>query len=276
MIIKELLIKSNRILKENNVDDWALKTRILLSKLINKNKEYLIIHQEEEISSDIEKMFWLQIDALNNNVPIQYIIKEQEFMGINFYVDENVLIPQPDTEVLVEEVISKIKSNDKVLDLCTGSGAIGVSIAKKISNISVDLLDISEKALKIAEKNAQKNNVNVNIIQSNLFENVRNKYNIIVSNPPYIESETIKTLSEEVRKEPLIALDGGQDGLDFYRIIAKNSKNFLKDEGILALEIGYNQKENVIEILKNAGYINIYSKKDYGNNDRIVIAMKGE
>lgn len=276
MIIKELLNKGNKILKENNIEEYSLKSRILLSKLINQNKEYLMIYQDKEIDSEIEEKFWFQINGLKNNVPIQYIIKEQEFMGLSFYVDENVLIPQPDTEILVEEVLLKIKSNDKVLDLCTGSGAIGISIAKKINDISVDLLDISEKALEIAKKNSVKNKVNVNIIHSNLFEKVQSKYNIIVSNPPYIETNIIKTLSPEVQKEPLIALDGGEDGLDFYRIIADRARNYLEKDGILALEIGYNQKTNVINILEKYGYKNIYSKKDYGNNDRIIIGMRGE
>lgn len=276
MTIKELINKANKTLDENNIEECYLKTRILLSKLLNQSKEYLVIYQDKEVESEIEEKFWFQINKLKNNIPIQYIINEQEFMGINFFVDENVLIPQPDTEVLVEEVLLKIKCNDKILDLCTGSGAIGISIAKKANNVSVDLLDISEKALEVAKKNAQKNNVNVNIIHSNLFNEVKSKYNIIVSNPPYIESQVIKNLSLEVQKEPVIALDGGEDGLDFYRIIANKASNFLEKDGILALEIGYNQKIAVKKILEKYGYKNIYSKKDYGNNDRIILAMRGE
>lgn len=276
MKIKEILLKSNIILKENNIEDSIIKTRILLSYLLNKNKEYLLIHDEEEIPKEIEEKFFSNLEKLKNNYPIQYIINKQEFMGFEFFVNENVLIPQPDTEILVEEVISIINKENKILDLCTGSGAIGISIGKIKSNMQIYLSDISDKALVVASKNSEKLEVKTNIIKSNLFENINEKFDIIVSNPPYIETEVIKNLDKEVQTEPMLALDGGEDGLDFYRKIAKEAKNYLIENGILALEIGYNQKLAVIEILQNEGYKNIYSKRDYGDNDRIVIARKGE
>lgn len=276
MKIKEILLKSNNLLKENNIEDFNIKTRLLLSYLLNKNKEYLIIHDEEEIPKEIEGKFFSCLEKLKNNHPIQYIIKKQEFMGFEFFVNENVLIPQPDTEILVEEILMLINEGNKILDLCTGSGAIGISIAKLKENVQIYLSDISEKALEVAKKNSEKLDVKTNIIKSNLFENINEKFDIIVSNPPYIETEVIKTLHKEVQKEPILALDGGNDGLDFYRQIAKDAKNYLIENGIIALEIGYNQKLAVIKILEKEGYQNIYSKEDYGNNDRIVVARKGE
>lgn len=280
MKIKELIQESKRILKENNINDINLKLRIILSKLLNKPKEYIIIHEDIEIDDRIVQIFFKKIEDLKNNVPIQYIVNNQEFFGLDFYVDENVLIPQPDTEILVEETINLIQKMEnipnkklKILDLCTGSGAIGISIAKNVEKSIVYASDISENALEIAKKNAMTNNIDINFIKSNLFENINEKFNIIVSNPPYIETEVIKTLSEEVRKEPVIALDGGIDGLDFYRKIAAEAKKYLENNGYLALEIGYNQKDTVEEILKQNSYKNIYSKKDFANNDRIVIAQ---
>lgn len=280
MKIKELIQESKRILKENNINDINLKLRIILSKLLNKPKEYIIIHEDIEIDDRIVQIFFKKIEDLKNNVPIQYIVNNQEFFGLDFYVNESVLIPQPDTEILVEETINLIQKMEnipnkklKILDLCTGSGAIGISIAKNVEKSIVYASDISENALEIAKKNAMTNNIDINFIKSNLFENINEKFNIIVSNPPYIETEVIKTLSEEVRKEPVIALDGGIDGLDFYRKIAAEAKKYLENNGYLALEIGYNQKDTVEEILKQNSYKNIYSKKDFANNDRIVIAQ---
>lgn len=276
MKIKEILLKSNKILKENNIEDSIIKTRILLSYLLNKNKEYLLIHNEEEISKEIEEKFFLNLEKIKNNYPIQYITNKQEFMGFEFFVNENVLIPRPDTEILVEEVLDVINKETKILDLCTGSGAIGLSIGKLNENLQIYLSDISEKALEVASKNSERLDVKATIIKSNLFENINTKFDIIVSNPPYIETKTIETLDKSVQKEPNLALDGGEDGLDFYRKIAKDAKKYLAENGILALEIGYNQKLAVIEILQKEGYKNIYSKRDYGNNDRVIVARKGE
>lgn len=279
MKIKNLILRANSILEKSNIENSNLKVKMILSNLLNKTKEHLIIYGEEEISENIIQEFENKLEKLKENMPIQYIINNQEFYGLNFYVDENVLIPQPDTEILVEECISiaknnlkDIKKNIKILDLCTGSGVIGVSLAKNIEESEIILSDISEKALEIARKNVEMNNVKIKIINSDLFKNINEKFDIIVSNPPYIETKTIASLSEEVKKEPILALDGGEDGLDFYRKIAKEARNYLTPCGYLALEIGYNQKDSVEKILKQNNYSNIYSKKDLGGNDRIIIA----
>lgn len=282
MKIKDVLSQGISILKDNNIEDANMKAKIVLADLLGKNKEYLMIHDDDDIKDGLNKIFLKKIERLKNREPLQYVINKQDFMGLELYVDENVLIPQPDTENLVEEVIllsdkkrKYIRDEIKILDLCTGSGAIAISLSKLINKSLVYASDISKKALKIAEENSMKNHANVLFLESDLFDKISKiyKFDIIVSNPPYIESEVIKTLSEEVQKEPILALDGGEDGLDFYRKIAKDAKDYIEKEGYLALEIGYNQRLAVENILKENGYKNIYSRKDLGGNDRIVVGQ---
>ena len=278
MNIKEAIIFGTKYLDENNISESRVKCRILLSNILNVSKEYLIIHDNEILDNKKEMKYKEYLVRLAGNEPIQYIIKKQEFMKMNFYVDENVLIPQPDTEILVEEVIDKFKNNKeklKILDLCTGSGCIAVSIAKYIKNAEVFASDISYKALEIAKLNAKENHVKINFIESDLFENIlENDFDIIVSNPPYIETKIVETLEEEVKKEPILALDGGKDGLDFYRKIILQANQYLKENGILALEIGYNQKEEVIKLLEKQNYKEIYCKKDLAGNDRVIVSRR--
>lgn len=287
MNIKQALEYGIEQLNKNNIESPNLKTRMLLANILNKNKEYLLIHDTEELNISNINKYKEDIQKLANGTPIQYIINKQEFMGLEFYVDKNVLIPQPDTEILVEEVINICKEQNankkiKILDLCTGSGAIGVSIANNIKNCEMTLLDISYDALKIAQRNSvivetigdsQKSNIKT--IQSDLFEKIEEKFDIIVSNPPYIETKTIQTLDKEVQMEPKLALDGGEDGLELYRRIIKEAYKYLNNNGTLALEIGYNQKDKVINLIKASNmYKDIYSKKDLSNNDRIVVCKK--
>jgi len=272
MKVKEILEygKNNLIEKEQPLR----LSKILLKHLLNVTDSYIVINCEKDIENDIFNEFKRNIESLNSGVPFQYITNKQEFMGLNFYVDSNVLIPQPDTEILVEEVINICKENAKILDLCTGSGAIGVSIAKNIENAEITMSDISEKALEIAKKNAKSNDVidKCNFVLSNMFENIQEKFDVIISNPPYIKTEVIKTLDKEVQNEPLIALDGGEDGLYFYKTIAENAYKYLKKDGILALEIGYDQKEEVMKLLELEGrYTYIYCKKDLAENDRVIV-----
>ncbi len=277
MNIKEAIDFGKKYLDEKNIEDGGLKSRIILSKILDLTKENLIIHDSEILSEKQELKYKEYLVRLSSNEPIQYITNYQEFMKLPFYVDNNVLIPQPDTEILVEEVINNCneKQKVKILDICTGSGAIAISLAYYLKNAEVFASDISDDALKIAKENANKNKVEIKYIQSNLFESIFEKnFDIIVSNPPYIESESIEYLSEEVKKEPRLALDGGIDGLDFYKIIADNSKKYLKENGILALEIGYNQKEKVKAILEMNNYKNIKTIKDLSGNDRVIICNK--
>ena len=272
MKIKEILEygKNNLIEKE---EGYRL-SKILLKHLLRVSDIYFLVNAEEEIEESIESQFIKNIELLNSGMPIQYIINKQEFMELDFYVDSNVLIPQPDTEILVEEVINLSNENIKVLDLCTGSGAIGVSVAKNVKSAEITMSDISEKALEIAKRNAKSNEVidKCKFVLSDMFENIQDKFDIIVSNPPYIKTKVICELDKQVQNEPYIALDGGEDGLYFYKYIAENAYKYLNKDGILALEIGYDQRKEVIELLELAGkYTNIYSKKDLGNNDRIVV-----
>ena len=284
MNIEQALNFGKQELNKNEIEDSLLKVRILLTDILKQSKEYLVINNTKELSSQEEKEFKEKIEKLKLGYPIQYITNKQFFRNCEFYVDKNVLIPQPDTEILVEEAIKILKEKTfqknkiNILDLCTGSGAIIVSLGKELEKISEKYnfygTDISEKAIEIAQKNASSNNVNVNFYLGDLFEsiNVNEKFDLIVSNPPYIETDVIKTLSLEVQKEPIIALDGGITGLDFYKRIAKESKNFLTTKGYLILEIGYNQMEAVCSILKNENFKIVSRVKDYANNDRVIVA----
>lgn len=278
MIIQEILKNAIFKLNDNKISDAVQKARILLAYTLNVNKEYLVAHNSDEIKEKNVYKYNECIDRLINNVPLQYITNHQEFMKLNFYVDENVLIPRADTEILVEEVISNCKQNVeknyKILDLCAGSGAIGISISKYITNSYVLCTDISDKAIEVARKNAELNKIdNIKFMQSDMFKNVEGKFDIIVSNPPYIKKDIISSLDKEVQNEPIIALDGGDDGLNFYRIIVDEAYNYLNENGKLFLEIGYDQKNEVIEIInQNGKYKDIYSKKDLYGNDRIIVA----
>lgn len=293
MNINDLLIYGRKYLLNENIENKPLKIRLLLEHILNMNKYELVINHTQEIDKYKFKNFEQGLEKLKNNIPIQYITNNQEFMKMNFYVDENVLIPQPDTEILVESVINYCKninnnyisnnntlSKIKILDLCTGSGAIAVSLAKYIENCEIIATDISIKAIQIAKLNAEKNLVHrkINFIESDMFSNINEKdFDIIVSNPPYIETNTIKTLCNEVQKEPIIALDGGLDGLDFYKNIINISSEFLKNSGKLFLEIGYNQKNKLFNLINNShNFTQPSCIQDLGGNDRVIICIKNK
>lgn len=202
--------------------------------------------------------------------PLTKIFKQAYFYGLRFKVNKNVLSPRQETELVVSEAIKVIKSGDKVLDVCTGSGAIAIAIKANCS-CSVDALDISKSALKVAKQNAKLNQTCVNFFQSDMFEKVSKKYNVIISNPPYIATETVNKLPIEVKEyDPKISLDGGIDGLKFYRIIANESAKFLENGGYLIMEIGFDQRESV-ECLLNRNNFDTICLKDYSQNDRVVI-----
>lgn len=281
----ELLKKGKEILSNKKINEPDEKASKLLQYILNQTREEIIINSLEEVSKNHEEDYLKELEKMINGMPLQYITHKQEFMGLDFYVDENVLIPQPDTEILVEEAINLIHSFEKidkvqVLDLCTGSGAIAVSIVKYVPNVKVFASDISKKALEVANKNVINNKVqNVELLESDMFENLKNyKFDFIVSNPPYIESNTIKNLSKEVQNEPEIALDGGQDGLKFYKIILKQAYKYLNKNGYLLLEIGYDQGEKILKLCKeyscNLKLITKKPIKDFGGNNRVIILQK--
>lgn len=272
-IVKNGIIK----LKENNIEEPLLKIRILVASVLNKTKEYIMAHSEDKLDEVHEKKILEGIEQLMNYVPIQYITNNQEFMKLNFFVNQNVLIPRSDTEILVEEVINTYKNEPvKILDMCTGSGCIAISLKKYMQNSEVCGIDISKEALKVAQLNAKNNNVDVKFKCSDMFTDIKNKdFDVIVSNPPYIKTQVINSLDREVKNEPIIALDGGEDGLYFYKKIIKEAFNFLTDNGMIFLEIGYDQKDELIELINtDKRYELVKTKKDLGDNDRIVVVKK--
>ena len=283
MNIQKLRNFGRNKLKENSIEDSSFKAEILLQYTLNMNKTEIIINSEREVQHDLEQKYIAYLDEVITGKPIQYITHKQEFMGLNFYVDESVLIPQPDTEILVEETIRTVTANNKllgqnikILDLCTGSGAIAISLENYLKNkfeTEIIASDVSKKAIDVAKRNARENNAKVKFIISDMFENIKeNNFDIIVSNPPYIEKATIITLSKEVQNEPHLALDGGIDGLDFYKIIAKEGYKHLKSGGYILVEIGYNQKESVSNIFKEYTdqYIEVKCIKDLNGQDRVI------
>ena len=280
MTIKEAINQAVIMLKNENIDAPKNKARMLLEATLKKSKEYLIIYDNKEITPQEREVYIKNVKKHILGEPIQYITGKQEFMKLNFFVTKDVLIPRQDTEILVEEVIRLAKNieNPMILDLCTGSGAIAVSLAKYIKNVKIYATDISSKAIEIAKKNAEFNGVknNIDFIESDLFNKIKNlKFDIIVSNPPYIETDEIVKLPKDVQNEPREALDGGKDGLLFYRKISEQALEYLNTQGYLCFEIGYNQKQKVKQILENQKrYINIYSKKDLCENDRVIVAQK--
>lgn len=278
MTIRETIRKGMIILKNNNITEPNIKARLIMQYVLNKPREYLMVYDTQNVMLRQEVNYFKAIKKLCQGLPLQHITHRQEFMKMTFYVDENVLIPRQDTEVLVEEVIKIAKKINakKFLDLCTGSGAIAVSLAKYIEQSEITAVDISGKALNVAKLNAKNNEVDdkITFVESDLFSNLKKeKYDMIVSNPPYIKTDIIKKLDKEVQKEPYIALDGGYDGLDFYRKIINEADEYLKFHGYLCLEIGYNQKEEVEELIrKQEKYTDTYCKKDLCDNDRVIIA----
>jgi release factor glutamine methyltransferase len=253
---------------------------LLVMHVCHVKKIDLLLGSDQEVKRNDEQTIKQLIDERLQGIPLQYIIGTQEFMGLNFIVTKNVLIPRQDTEILVEEIIKRYKYQKglKILDIGTGSGAISISLAKFLKKSSIVSLDISKEALTVAKLNAMKNKVEnqITFIESNLFQNLTTdeSFDIIVSNPPYIPSKDILDLQREVKDyEPMLALDGGEDGLDYYREITKNSVDFLKKDALLAYEIGYDQGIDVSKMLENHFY-NIEIIKDLQKHDRVVLGYR--
>ena len=279
MTISEAIKKGMIELKNENIEEPKLKSRLLMQSILNQTRQYVIVNDMEELEKNKEEQYFSAIKILKKGTPIEHITHQKEFMKLNFFVDKNVLIPRQDTEILVEEVIKIAQKTNakKILDLCTGSGAIAVSLAKYLPQSEITAIDISNDALKIAKKNAVSNNVEnqITFISSDMFTNLNEeKFDIIVSNPPYIKTNVIDNLDIQVKNEPHIALDGGKDGLYFYKKIINESYQYLKYKGFLCLEIGFDQKIDVIEIIENTNnFDRTYSKKDLYDNDRIIITQ---
>lgn len=281
--IEKLLKDGIDIIKQREFNSPKLDTELILCYLLKKDRIYLHLNRKTEVNDDIKEKFYELAMKRSDGYPLQYITNSQEFMGLEFYIKEGVLIPRPDTEALVEKTIKIAKQkynnqNIKILDLGTGSGAIGISIAYYLKNSKVTAIDINDIAIETTNINIKKHNLNnINVIKANIFDDILSdkKYHIVVSNPPYIEKDTIMNLQTEVScYEPKLALDGGIDGLDYYRRIVELFKKIHEKDGILAVEIGFNQKEKVVEIFRNIElFKKIETYKDLSENDRVVIGM---
>lgn len=282
MKIQQLLFSGYEILKQQNIESYMLDCQLMLGKVLKLDRMSIIVNRDMEVSKDEAEKYFQLVDKRKEKMPLKYITEETEFMGISFYIKEGVLIPRPDTEILVEEVIKEITnwSFKNICDVCCGSGAIGLSIANLLKFTTVHCFDIAKEAEEVTKKNIQLLELQnrVKFIRSDLLDSAilnEFKYDVIVSNPPYIRTEVIPTLMEDVKDyEPYIALCGGEDGLDFYRKITVQSRQVLKTGGVLAYEIGYDQANEVEEILVSNGYSNVKTVKDLAANDRIVLGFR--
>ena len=279
MNIEATLIKGTEILKKNKIPNPQLDCEILLSNLINKDKKYIILNSKKILNLEKTKKFKDLIERRKKGEPIAYLINKKDFWKDEFFVNKSVLIPRPDTELIIEQVL-KIYSKDsqlQFLDIGTGSGCILLSILKERPNFYGTGIDISKKSINVSKFNAQKLNLmnRVKFFHSSVDNFKIGKYDMIVSNPPYIELLNLKYLEKDVvNYEPKLALNGGFDGFSKIRRVINRASNLIKKNGKFILEIGCNQKNKVKTILKKEGfYVNI-TIKDYGNNDRCVISTK--
>ena len=258
------------------IEEAKLDARLLLEELCGTDRNDLLVHGDRPVTEQQENSYVNYIELRSRHIPLQHITGYQEFMGLRFKVTPDVLIPRQDTETLVEEVLKNLHDGMRILDLCTGAGCILLSLLR-YSNDCVGIgADLSKKALKVAEENAGSLGLTAEFVQGDLFEPVTGKFEIIVSNPPYIPSNVIPTLMEEVREhDPLMALDGKEDGLYFYREIIGQASEYLYPGGMLFLEIGCEQAEAVTELMKNAGYRDVTVCKDLAGHDRVVSGRYG-
>ena len=270
----EVFDKYVKLLEEKNFKDAKSDILLLIYEIFDFDFSKWTMYKYDEIE-DISKLDKLNeyVEKRLGHMPIQYILNKAYFCGLPLYVNKNVLIPRFDTEVLVEEVLalSKKDKSKRILDMCTGSGAIAIALKKLGGFDRVDALDISDKALEVAKRNAKELDLDINFLKSDMFSSLTSeiKYDIIVSNPPYIQSDVVDTLENEVKDfEPRLALDGDADGMKFYKIIAENYENYLADNGVLALEIGYDEADDIRALFEGK---NVVIKKDLANLDRVAI-----
>lgn len=262
-------------LAEAGIEEAGLDARLLLESVCRTKAGDLLAHGDAAVSKDREEAYAKRILRRAQRIPLQHITGAQEFMGLEFLVNDRVLIPRPDTEILVEEVMRHLTDQSRILDLCTGSGCILFSLLHYSNGCAGVGADLSSDALAVAEANRKRLGVEgAELIQSDLFEAVEGKFDFIVSNPPYIASGKIGDLMEEVRlHEPVMALDGGEDGLLFYRRILEEGPAYLKRGGGMFLEIGYDQGTAVRELMERAGFCEIEVVQDYAGQDRVVCGL---
>ena len=280
MTLEEAYSIGKEKLLEAQIQDAQIDAWILLEFVTDVSRTMYFVNPKQKMTDKQEEQYLYYIEKRAERIPLQHLTKVQEFMGFPFEVNENVLIPRQDTEVLVETVLEDLEEHNKILDMCTGSGCILISILKMMQNDKCEDtvwgvgVDVSKKALEVAERNNRKLQTDAVFIESDMFENVEGLYHVIVSNPPYIRTSDIEELENEVKlHDPMLALDGKEDGLYFYRIIVNESRKYLKKGGKLYFEIGYDQAQDVKKLMEDAGFSNITVKKDLAGLDRVVFGV---
>ena len=259
-----------------DIADAVLDARLLLEFICHTDRNYLYAHGDEDVSPFLEEMYLQAIKKRAEHIPLQHITGRQEFMGLDFIVNEHVLIPRQDTETLVEEAMLCCNDGDSLLDLCTGSGCVLISVARYKNDLRTVGVDISEEAIEVARKNADRllegDNYNKpELVISDLYKEIKGRFDIITSNPPYIKTGVIEGLTPEVKDhDPMLALDGGEDGLILIRRIVEGAKDYLKPNGSLLMEIGHDQGEEVRDIYLANGFLDVEVVKDLCGNDRVV------
>lgn len=274
MTLREAYEYGQEKLKNAGISDAAVDAWYLLEFATGLSRAEYFLRMNESTEQKAEKAYCGYIERRTKRIPLQHITGTQEFMGLGFSVNEHVLVPRQDTEILVETVLSDLQPGMDVLDMCTGSGCILISLMKYGKDVHGTGVDISEKALAVAKENAEKQRVPAKFLQSDLFGEVEGTYDVIVSNPPYIRTSVIEELEAEVRlHDPMLALDGKEDGLYFYRRIIEESVKFLKEKGKLYFEIGHDQGVDVKQLLEEAGFSHVTVKKDLAGLDRVVFGV---
>ena len=267
----EAFLMGMQKLKEAQIGEAQLDARLLLEEVCGTDHNTLLCHGDREVSEAEEEQYRKALEQRAVHVPLQHLLGYQDFMGLRFQVNEYVLIPRQDTEILVEEAMRYLHDGMRILDLCTGSGCILLSLLHYSNDCEGVGVDISQEALQIAAQNAELLGIRADFLKSDLYEKVTGKFDLLVSNPPYIERKVIPTLMEEVREyDPYIALDGGEDGLDFYRRIIGGAQDYLNRGGQIFLEIGSEQAKAVSELLREAGFKEIDVCRDFAGLDRVV------
>ena len=267
----EAFLMGMQKLKEAEIGKAQLDARLLLEEVCGTDHNTLLCHGDREVSEAEEEQYRKALEQRAVHVPLQHLLGYQDFMGLRFQVNEHVLIPRQDTEILVEEAMRYLHDGMRILDLCTGSGCILLSLLHYSNDCEGTGVDISKEALQVAALNAELLGIKADFLKSDLYEKVTGKFDLLVSNPPYIERKVIPTLMEEVREyDPYIALDGGEDGLDFYRRIIGGAQDYLKRGGQILMEIGSGQAQAVSELLREAGFKEIDVCRDFAGLDRVV------
>lgn len=276
MTYRECYEKGSRILNEAGIEESTLDARLLLEAVCGTDRNDLLVHGEQPVAPEAEEKYLNWIRQRAEHIPLQQLTGEQDFMGLTFSVNEHVLIPRQDTEILVEEVLKELHDGMRILDMCTGSGCILLSLLHYSNDCEGLGVDLSAEALEVAGRNVLKvltpeKAEHAHFLQSDLFEKVEGKFEIIVSNPPYIASAEVEKLMPEVRDhEPRMALDGTEDGLYFYRRIIEEAGKHLVSSGMLFFEIGYDQGQAVSELMRTEGYCDVQVVQDYAGLDRVV------